>query len=377
MSKWVSVWGNAESYSVHNERIYSKNITLRYIVPIMFDGDKVKLYFSNKFTDEKVLVNSVTVGISDGSDKTTDIKTVTFNKKKSLKLKAHDSAYSDVIDYPVKKGDMLSVSIYLKNITNLSTGTGLVGKYSYGFLAEGDCTYSEVLPLYVSRDSSKNYLLYGVDVLTNDFINGLVCFGDSITAMAWPDELRSMLLESDLQVGVVRKAIGGNRVLRTYSNWLNIHYGEAGVSRVDADLDTVSGANAMVVLHGINDIIHPNGTVYRPMEALPTPEELIAGYRKYIASAKKHGLKIYFATILPFSKYYTWTPERELIRTTVNDWMRTSDEIDGVIDFDKAMRKDDDTKCAIDGYLSPDELHPSALGFKIMAEVFYKTFFNK
>ena len=377
MSKWVSVWGNAECPSSRNEQIYAENLTLRYIVPSMFDGSKLRLFFSNKFTDEPVVLDSVTVGISDGTDKTTNIKTVKFNKKNKLKLKANGKAYSDEIDYPVKKGDLICVSIYFKKLTNLSTGTGLCGKYSYGFIAQGDCTYQENLPLYVSRDSSKNYLLHGVDVYADDDVKALICFGDSITAMAWPDELRSMLIESDYNLGVVRKAIGGNRVLRTYKNWLNIHYGEAGIARIDEDLDSVYGADSIVILHGINDIIHPNGTVYRPLEMLPTPEELITGYRKYISAAKKRGIKVYMATILPFIKYYTWTPERELIRTTVNDWMRTTDEIDGVIDFDAAMRKPDDTAYAKDGLLSPDELHPSQVGFKLMAEVFYNTFFNK
>ncbi len=376
MGKWVSTWGNAECQSPLNEQVYAKNLTLRYIVPSMFDGNKLRLFFSNKFTNEPVVLDSVTVGVSDGTDKTTNIKVVKFNKKNKLKLKANAKAYSDEVDYPVKKGDLLCVSIYFKKLTKLSTATGLVGKYSYGFIAEGDCTYQENLPLYVSRDSSKNYLLHGVDVYTDDDVKSLICFGDSITAMSWPDELRSMLLASSNNVGVVRKAIGGNRVLRTYKNWLNIHYGEAGIARIDEDLDSVYGADAMVVLHGINDIIHPNGSIYRPLEMLPTPEELITGYRKYISSAKKRGIKVYMATILPFTKYYTWTPERELIRTTVNDWMRTTDEIDGVIDFDKAIRKEDDPAFAKEGMLSPDELHPSANGFKVLAEEVYKALFN-
>ena len=379
MQKWVTTWGNAEAPSEQHEQVYAKNLTLRYVIPVMTDGSKIRLYFSNKYTDEKVVISSVTIGknvdfkvdSTNRSDKTTDIKKVTFNKKSKCKLAKGDAAYSDEIDYPVSKGDMLSVSMYLKDYTNLSTGTVLMGRYSFGFCADGNCVYEESMPLYTSMDTSKTYLLYGVDVLTDADKGAIVCFGDSITAQFWTDEFSYLMLNSSCDMSVVRKAIGGSRIFRRYLNKANVNYGEAGVKRFDDNLASVSGAKAVVILHGINDIIHPDGSVYRPMEMLPSAEEIINAYEnKYIATARRNGLKVYFGTILPFKGWRTYTDERDAIRQDVNAWIRSTDKIDGYIDFDALVKADDDNKIK-DGF-TVDGIHPTLQGASVMAKAVFE-----
>ena len=351
----------------------------------MVDGAKIRLYFSNKNTNEKVVISSVTVGknaeftvdSTDRADKTIDIKKVTFNKKSKCKLAKNATIYSDEIDYPVKKGEMLSVSLYLKDYTNLSTGTCLSGRYSFGYIAEGNCVYEESMPLYVSRDTSKNYLLYGVDVLTDSDAGAIVCFGDSITAQSWPDELAYLTFNSSSNDTVVRKAISGSRIFRTYRNKANVHYGEAGVKRFEENIQSVAGARAVVILHGINDIIHPDGSVYRPMEMLPSSEEIINAYEnKYIATARRNGLKVYFGTILPFKGWRSYADEREQIRSAVNDWLRTTDKIDGYIDFDELLKDSEDALKLKPEYTS-DCLHPTPLGATIMAKAVFEKLFSE
>ncbi len=379
MQKWVTTWGNAEAPSEQHEQVYCKDLTLRYIVPVMVDGSKIRLYFSNKYTDEKVVISSVTVGknvdfkvdSTERLDKTVDIKKVTFNKKNKCKLAKGQSCYSDEIEYNVAKGEMLSVSFYLKDYTNLSTGTTLVGRYSFGFCADGNCTMEESMPLYTSRDSSKTYLLYGVDVLTDSDSGAIVCFGDSITAQYWPDEFAYLTLNSSFNNTVVRKAISGSRIFRKYLNKANVHYGEAGVKRFDENLESVSGAKAVVILHGINDIIHPDGSVYRPLEMLPSAEEIINAYEnKYIATARRKGLKVFIGTILPFKGWRSYTEEREEIRQTVNDWIRSTDKIDGYVDFDALVKADDDNKIR-DGFTT-DAIHPTFEGASVMAKAVFE-----
>ena len=60
------------------------------------------------------------------------------------------------------------------------------------------------------------------------------------------------------------------------------------------------------------------------------------------------------------------------IRHEINEWIRTTDEIDGFIDLDKAMRNPNDIDAMLPIYDSGDHLHPSEEGAKRMAEEFLK-----
>jgi len=55
-------------------------------------------------------------------------------------------------------------------------------------------------------------------------------------------------------------------------------------------------------------------------------------------------------------------------RTALNEWIRTGNAYDGVIDFDKATRDPADPKKFLAAYDSCDHLHPSDAGYRAMAE---------
>ena len=113
------------------------------------------------------------------------------------------------------------------------------------------------------------------------------------------------------------------------------------------------------------------------MSELPTSEELIEGYRAYIAIARKLGLKIYFATLLPCPRCLNDGGYREEIRLAANEWIRTTDEHDGVVDFEAAVRREDDPQQIIPEYDSGDHLHPSLAGAKQMAWSVPEEYFKK
>jgi len=58
--------------------------------------------------------------------------------------------------------------------------------------------------------------------------------------------------------------------------------------------------------------------------------------------------------------------EGETIRQTVNQWIRTSKTLDGVIDFDKAAQDPANPSRFLSKYDSGDHLHPSDQGFAAM-----------
>ena len=104
------------------------------------------------------------------------------------------------------------------------------------------------------------------------------------------------------------------------------------------------------------------------MEELPTAEELIDGYKYYIETAHKHGMKIYQGTMLPCPRCMNDGGAKEEIRCAANDWIRNSGAADGVIDFEAAMWQENDHKNMIPEYDSGDHLHPSLEGAQRMAE---------
>ena len=69
---------------------------------------------------------------------------------------------------------------------------------------------------------------------------------------------------------------------------------------------------------------------------MPSAEDLIEGLRFYVKIAREKGLRVYIGTLLPIAGWRTYAEFRETLRNEVNTWIRTTDEIDGCIDFDRA-----------------------------------------
>ena len=104
-------------------------------------------------------------------------------------------------------------------------------------------------------------------------------------------------------------------------------FGANALARFDRDVSSVPNAKWFIVLEGINDIGNGGAT---PLSAAT----LIGGYRQLIARAKSRGMKVYFATLLPYEGARYFHESGEAVRQEVNAWIRSTTEIDGVIDFD-------------------------------------------
>ena len=104
------------------------------------------------------------------------------------------------------------------------------------------------------------------------------------------------------------------------------------------------------------------------MSDLPTSQELIDGLKWYIDQTRTLGYSVYVGTLLPIKGWRTYAPFREDLREQYNDWIRTTDLIDGCIDFDLAVRSASDHTAFAEGFDSGDHLHPSLKGYEAMAD---------
>ena len=372
--KWVTAWGNATSIAEHRTETYAKDVTLRYPITCAIGGDKVRLHFSNFCGTEDITLDCVTVAIAAGDRGISlqSAKAVTFGGMGSVTIPAGKELFSDEIEMRVEPNSTLSVSIYLSDFTLMRSAVVITGPLSKGFFSVGNHTLTPALPLDYTRSTNTFYFLTGVDLYTDDRNKCVICYGDSITAQSYPDYLALRFAgDSFNQTAVIRRAASGTRVLREYSCITYESYGLCGKHRFEREISTVSGADAVIIQQGINDIIHPVGVEvnpFRPMSDLPTVKELEEGICEYIEIAQKYGLKVYLGTLLPIKGWRTYEPFREDMRREFNGWVRSMGKITGVIDFDKALRSSDDITAFAEGNDSGDHLHPSEKAYKLMAE---------
>lgn len=378
--KWVTAWGNAVSIRTRRPENYGKDLTLRYPVKMMLDGTAVRITLDNFCGNEDVTVSCAYIADSDGSENLTGVSVpITFDGNESVTIPAGRSVVSDEISFPVSRGKYASVSLYFADFTELRSAVAISGSLSSGYFAVGNYAAAEKLPDDLSKPINVFYFLCGIDVLTDSTARTVICYGDSITAQAWPDYLAQTVLDNGIDnTAVIRRAASGTRILRQYDNITYDSYGLKGDIRFPREI-IAEGADTVIIQHGINDIIHPVGTdvnKFRPWSDLPTVDELIEGVRMYIRIAREHGMKVYLGTLLPIKGWRTYADFRDDLRNEFNNWMRTTDEADGCIDFDAAVRDENDPAAFAQGFDSGDHLHPSNAAYKRMAEEAAKVLFG-
>lgn len=363
-TKWVSIWGNAVSVAENRPERYAKDITLRYPIHVPFSGEAIRLTFDNYCGTEPITLNKVTI-FYDGK-----FHPVLFSGNRSVTIGAGEDVQSDVLALAVDKGETMQVSFYLADFTQMRSVVYTCGPLSKGLYANGDETENPNISIQTSRSTHLFYFLSNVSVLTPQQNRTIVCYGDSITAQDWPDYLTLRCVEENhAHTAIVRRATSGSRILREYHCLTYESYGLMGSKRFHHEVPT-DGADTVIIQQGINDIIHPVGkdiNVFRPMSDLPTVEELIEGLKTYISQAKSYGYKVYVGTLLPMGGWRTDAAFRQDMRHAYNNFIRTTDLIDGCIDFDMAVRDPQRIDWFLPEYDSGDHLHPSAAGYKRMA----------
>lgn len=373
IKKWVGAWGNAISVSERRPENYAKDLTLRYPITMMLDGEALRITLDNFCGSEAVTITSASLARSEGEDKIASGASVsiTFGGSESVTIPAGERVKSDPVEFPVRCGEDVAVSLYFGDFTEMRSGVLITGPLSRGYFAVGNQLAEPELGLNTSKKTNWFYFLSDVEVLTAQENRAVICYGDSITAQAWPDYLIQRTLDTGSgRTAIVRKAASGTRILRQYDNIVYDSYGLKGDIRFPREI-LVPGADTVIIQHGINDIIHPVGTEvnkFRPWSDLPTAQEMIEGLRRYIETAKQHGLKVWLGTLLPIEGWRTYEKFRDELRCEVNDWMRTTSEADGCIDFDKAVCDPENPAAFGQGYDSGDHLHPSQAAYKRMAD---------
>ena len=372
---WIAGWGCPITHPVRRCAEWMKDTTVRLQMQMTVPGSCLKFQFSNIFGEEDAIIAkaSVSVAIKEKEHKmdTERCVPITFDGgKEQGAIPAKGFLTSDPVEFDLEAGEILTLNLYFDDFTKLTTCHRGGEAFLNRWCCDGDQTQAAELPFGVEGGAEVTPFIHTIEVLAPENAYAIVAFGDSITSQTWPDRLKKRLMDLGRKdVSIIRKGIGGSRVLREYQARSLNHYGPKGLDRFEREV-LLPGVKKVFILHGINDMIHPteNTNPYRPKSDLPTAEELIEGLQFYIDTAHAHDIAVFLSPILPFEGYSSYNEEREAIREKVNYWIYREAPVEGVLPFELAVLDPDNPMALRPDCDSGDHLHPSGNGAQVMAE---------
>jgi len=340
---WVASWA-ADPQQQTGALKALTNQTIRAYVPLSAGGTRVRVRFSNEYGTKPLIIGAATVGIvgADGAVDTASLHKLTFGGAETIQVPVGAPAYADAVDMKVPAFGTLAVSLFLPKETMPETYHRLLANQDQPGAAKPIAEISGAgnftMEAKLAGGTASAYLFVSrADVLDPKSAGAIVVMGTTRTEGAghWPQFLAERLNKGGKPVAVVNASMVANPLLRPYPGG-----GDAGLARFDRDVLTVPGLTHVVIADAINDIGQPGGNVVSAAE-MPALENLQAAYLQLTARARARGVKVIAATMMPFEGVPFpgfYSPEKEKLRVTVNEWIRTSKAFDGVIDLDAIMR---------------------------------------
>jgi lysophospholipase L1-like esterase len=346
--------------------------TIRQTARLSIGGSRVRIVLSNAYGTTPLTIGAANIAVAGEAGKIKDgsAHAVTFGGNPTIVIPPGAPAISDPVDMSVDPLALVSVSLYIPDVTPLTTVHW--DGHQTAYIGAGN----QVADVDFKADSKLTQRVFLSEIMVDApaGARAVVAFGDSITDGdgstidgndRWPDRLAERLAKvGGPPVAVLNEGISGAKVLSD-------RMGTNALARFDADVLSQPKADTVILMMGINDVGWPaSGLALHDPE--PTAEAIIEGYKQLIARAHAHGLRIIGATLTPFGDAFSgtpfegyYTPEKEKIRVALNDFIR-SGAFDGVIDFDKIIVDPQKPGYAATKYGKGDHLHPNAAGYEAM-----------
>ena len=373
---WVGTWGTAPQLVERHNNPPSPglaNNSLRQIVQVSIGGKKVRLKLTNEFSQEATEIRAVELAIAKtaGSSSEIDEKStvsLTFDGKASVEIPAGGKVVSDPVNFKISPRENVAITIHYG--ASSASVSGHPGSRTTSYLKAGHTTdFSDA----VRTDHWYNILALEVDAPKK--AGAVAILGNSITdgrgsttneQNRWADVLSRRLSGSKAtrQVGVLNMGIGGNCVLGG-------GLGPAAVNRYERDLFGQEGVKWIILFEAVNDLGYArNGE--------QTAQRIIDVYKQIIREAHQKGIRVFGATITPFKGNNYYSDHHEKGRQRLNEWIRTTKMLDGVIDFDQAVGNPQDKEAMQQQFLfENDWLHLNAQGYETMGNSIDLNLFTK
>ncbi len=374
---WVGTWGTAPQLVENNNNPPSPglgNNSLRQIVQVSIGGERVRLKLTNEFSAGSTQIKAVelavakTAGSSSEIDESTTVS-LTFDGKASVTMPAKGKAVSDPVDFKIGPRENVAITIHYGSASSTSV-SGHPGSRTTSYLKSGNTTNFSG-----ATKTDHWYNILALEVEAPEEAGAVAILGNSITdgrgsttnqQNRWADVLSRRLLDNEptSQVGVLNMGIGGNCVLGG-------GLGPTASSRYQRDLLGQEGVKWIILFEAVNDLGGAGNGVQ-------TAKRIIDVYKQIIREAHEKGIYVFGGTITPFKGNSYYSADHEKGRSTINQWIRTTKMLDGVIDFDEAVRNPLDPEAMQSKFLfENDWLHLNAQGYETMGGCVDLSLFTK
>ena len=363
---WVGTWGTAPQLVENHNNPPSPglgNNSLRQIVQVSIGGEKVRLKLTNEFSKGTTEIKAVELAVAKTAGSSSEIDeastvSLTFDGKASVTMPAGGKTVSDPVYLHLDGRQNVAITIHYGAASSTSV-SGHPGSRTTSYLKAGNTTdFSDAVK------TDHWYSILALEVEAPEEAGAVAILGNSITdgrgsttnqQNRWADVLSRRLLanEPTRQVGVLNMGIGGNCVLGG-------GLGPAAVNRYQRDLLGQEGVKWIILFEAVNDL---GGA----QNGVQTAKRIIDVYKQIIREAHQKGIYVFGGTITPFKGNSYYSVDHENGRNTINKWIRTTKMLDGVIDFDQAVRNPQDTAAMQQQFLfENDWLHLNAKGYETM-----------
>ena len=352
-------------------------------------GTETRVRFSNAFGTRPVTFDGVYIGLQTESSEIAPgtNKKVTFGTAEKVTVMPGATIWGDPVplDYVREhraflRGQKLAVSFHIEGPSGPITWHAKALTTSYvtapGAGSKGAVDEEAVFPFSVTSW----FFVDALDMKMPQETTAIVAFGDSITDGdgatlnaddRWTDVLsRRLHRRYGDRFAVVNAGIAGNQIAAPldYSSAKPVPGGPAAIARLNRDVLSLSGVSTVIWLEGTNDLSSHN---FSFMEVVTSRvREAVGLIRSRLPEARVIGATVTSARGNPDAAF--GSVEHESRRRTFNNYLRSSDLFDLMIDFDGA------TADPVSGELRPelvfntavggpgDKLHPNRLGYLTM-----------
>ncbi len=376
--QWVGTWSTALTtpsiFGTGGSIAGFTNESVRMIVRTSVEGDRLRIHLANTFGTGPVTIGHASVAFTSAPASPdlnpSSIHELTFQGSSSVIMYKGADVLSDPVSMHVPALSELAVTLFMPVATGQTSWHQFAGERSYVYAGDRAADPSGSGP-EITRTSF--YFLAGIDVASPHADSSVVVVGDSISDGAgntfnanhrWPDFLAARITGGPPghEIGVLNESLSGNQITHDGLEISAGGFGASALARLDADVFGQTQVEAVIVELGVNDL----------NTSVDPADRIIGGLKQLAAQLRENGVEALVCTVGPFEGYVDvglggWTPEKEMVRAAVNDYIRHQHDFDAVVDMDQALRDPANPTKLLPAFDSGDHIHPNDAGAQALA----------